>query len=118
MNKIILIGRLTRDPELKYLNDGKAVTKFTLAVDRGYQDKTDFIRCETWGKTAENTAEYMEKGRMCAVEGELNIDKYEDKYYTKVNCNRVVFLGGNSDKPKNEKVEDNDLDDDDFQIPF
>ena len=54
---------------------------------------------------------------MCAVEGELNIDKYEEKYYTKVNCNRVVFLGSNSDK-KTEKVEDDDLDDDDFQVPF
>ena len=117
LNNITLIGRLTRDPELKYLNSGKAKCIFTLAVDRGYQDKTDFIRCETWGKTAENTAEYMAKGRMCAVEGELNIDKYEDKYYTKVNCNRVVFLGGNSSK-KTEKVEDNDLDDDDFEVPF
>ena len=117
LNNITLIGRLTRDPELKYINSGKAKCIFTLAVDRGYQDKTDFIRCETWGKTAENTAKFMEKGRMCAVEGELNIDKYEDNYYTKVNCNRVVFLGDKKEGEKNEKSNDDELDDD-FDIPF
>ncbi len=84
LNRIILIGRLAQDPELKYTQTGKAVVTFTLAVDRPYTQKgrekeTDFIRIVAWEKLAELTAQYLHKGRLAAVEGRLQIRQYEDK---------------------------------------
>lgn len=107
MNKIILIGRLTKDPELNYTNSGKAVCKFTLAVNRpfsgqGGESQADFINIVVWNKPAENSAKYLAKGRQCAVEGRLQIRSYEAddgtrKYVTEVVANNVQFLGsGNS----------------------
>ena len=113
MNKCFLIGRLTKDPDLRYTNSGKEVCNFTLAVD-GYGERTDFIKITAWGKTAKNVAEYMEKGRMCAVAGELHIDKKEEKYYTSVNANQVKFLGGGRKK----KETDDDLQEGDFDVDF
>lgn len=83
LNRIILIGRLTRDPELRFTPNGRAVCSFTLAVDRPFtsQDgnrETDFINIVVWGKQAENTAQYLAKGRLTAVEGRLQIRSYED----------------------------------------
>ena len=98
MNSIVLIGRLTRDPEMRYIpSSGKAVADFTLAVDRAYGDKTDFIRIKVWGKQAENVGQYLKKGSQCAVQGELNINTWDGKdgtrqYMTEVNANRVQFL--------------------------
>lgn len=107
MNKIILIGRLTKDPELNYTNSGKAVCKITLAVNRPYsnqdgESQADFINIVVWNKPAENSANYLAKGRQCAVEGRLQIRSYEAddgarKYVTEVVANNVQFLGsGNS----------------------
>ena len=95
LNRIILIGRLTQDPEMKYTQSGKAVTTFTLAVDRPYQQKgkdkeTDFIRIVVWDKLAELAAQYLHKGRLAAVEGRLQIRKYEDKEGRKVSIAEVV----------------------------
>ena len=111
MNNIILIGRLTKDPELSYTPNGKAVCKFVLAVDRGFSNgekEADFINIVVWGKNGENCAEYLSKGRKAAVEGRLQIRSYEDnsgqrKYVTEVVAGKVEFLefaGGNK------KVED------------
>ena len=106
MNKIILIGRLTRDPELKYINSGKAVANFTLAVDRPYTSKdgekeTDFIICQAWGSTAENLANYMTKGRQVAVDGRLQVRSYEKdgkrQWISEVVADRVEFLGAKND---------------------
>ncbi|GBF32492.1 single-stranded DNA-binding protein [Desulfocucumis palustris] len=81
-NRIILIGRLTREPELRYTPSGTPVAKFTLAVDRraGRQGEreADFIDIVTWQKTAEVCANYLGKGRLVAVEGRLQIRSYED----------------------------------------
>lgn len=82
MNHIILIGRLTRDPELRYTPNGIAVANFDLAVDRPVKNaqgekETDFIRIVAWQKTAENCANYLRKGRLVAVEGRLQIRGYE-----------------------------------------
>lgn len=82
-NKIILIGRLTADPELRYTPSGAAVAKFTLAVDRGRKNQqgekeTDFIDIVTWQKLAETCANYLKKGRMVVVDGRLQIRSYED----------------------------------------
>ena len=71
MNHIVLMGRLTRDPELRHTNSGKAVASFTLAVDRGGKDggerQTDFIDIVAWKGTAEIASKYFSKGQMCAV---------------------------------------------------
>ncbi|AEF95543.1 single-strand binding protein [Desulfotomaculum nigrificans CO-1-SRB] len=83
LNKIILIGRLTRDPELRYTTNGTAVAKFSLAVDRPQFNKekekeTDFIDVVVWSKLAEICANNLGKGRLVAVEGRLQIRSYDD----------------------------------------
>lgn len=78
LNRIILIGRLTRDPELKYTTNGTAICRFTLAVNRRYnRDEADFIDIVAWRGLAENCANYLSKGRLAAVEGRLQIRSYE-----------------------------------------
>ena len=101
MNNVILIGRLTRDPELRYTTSQMAVATFTLAIDRptkaDKEKETDFPRIKAFGKTAENCEKYLAKGRMVAVQGSLQTGSYEDKdgkrvYTTDVIANRVEFL--------------------------
>ncbi|MCL8207418.1 MAG: single-stranded DNA-binding protein [Actinomycetia bacterium] len=82
LNRVILIGRLTRDPELRVTSQsGVSVATFTVAVDRPYQSQgqreTDFIDCVAWRRLAETVAEHMRKGRLVAVEGRLQIRTYE-----------------------------------------
>lgn len=85
LNKIVLQGRLCKDPELRYTQSGTAVTSFTLAVDRDMKNKetgekvTDFIDCVAWRNTAEFAANYFSKGRMAVVEGRLQIRDWTDK---------------------------------------
>ena len=79
-NKIILVGRLTKDPETKFISSGTQVSNFNLAVDRDYpknSNEADFIRIVTFGKTAEFVSQYMTKGRLVLVEGSLRINKWE-----------------------------------------
>lgn len=123
MNKVILIGRLVRDVELSFLpGTGTPKITFTLAVDRAYQKdknnkKTDFIPCEQIGKHTEKLAQYLTKGKLITVEGELNIDQYEKdgqkKNFTKVKVDRLEFISGGSKeeapKTKFEPVLDDDL---------
>ena len=98
MNTICLLGRLVRDPETRYTQSGKAVANFTLAVNRQFdRDKTDFINCAAWGKTAEVIVQYLRKGNQLGVVGELNIDNIDGKYYTKVNVRNITFVGGNKE---------------------
>ena len=100
MNHIILIGRLTRDPELRYIaGNGTPVASFTVAVDREYSKEkiTDFIDVQVWGKQAENCANYIGKGSLGGVQGSLQIDTYktqtgETRKAARVNANRVQFL--------------------------
>lgn len=101
LNKITLIGRLTRDPELRYTTNGKAVARMTIAVDRQYKNKdgkreTDFIPAIAWSKLAEITCEYMKKGKLIAVHGSLQIRQYQDegieKYISEVIANDIRFL--------------------------
>lgn len=102
MNTVNLIGRFTKAPELRYTQNGKAVTTFTIAVNRSYtnqqgQREADFIRCVVWDKQAENVANYVRKGHQVAVQGELNTRSFEgeDKktvYVTEVLCHRITFL--------------------------
>nr|WP_307774773.1 single-stranded DNA-binding protein [uncultured Cetobacterium sp.] len=78
MNLVVLIGRLTRDPELKFGQSGKAYSRFSLAVDRPFsKGEADFINCVAFGKTAELIGEYLRKGRKVAVNGRLQMNRYE-----------------------------------------
>ncbi len=107
MNKVVLIGRLTKDPELKFTpGSGTAVTTLTLAVNRRFkkegQPEADFIPIVVWGKQAESTANYMSKGKLLSVAGRIETRSYEAKdgtrrYVTEVIADEVHFLewGGN-----------------------
>lgn len=84
LNRVILIGRLAQDPELRYTTNGTAVCRFTVAVNRRYTTATgerqaDFIDCVAWRQLAENLASYMSKGRLIAVEGSIQTRTYEGK---------------------------------------
>src|SRR5690625_1371139 len=102
LNRVVLVGRLTRDPELRYTPNGVAVANFTLAVNRpftnqeGNQD-ADFINCVVWRKPAENLANYMKKGNQIGVDGRIQTRTYDDKdgkkvYVTEVVADSVQFL--------------------------
>ncbi len=103
MNLVMLIGRLTRDPDLKYLQgSGTPVANFSVAVDREFAGKdgkkeVDFIDIQVWGKSAENCTNYISKGSKVAIQGSLRIDTYqnqagENRKITRVNATRVQFL--------------------------
>ncbi|MGN7358856.1 single-stranded DNA-binding protein [Paenibacillus sp. SAF-054] len=107
LNRVILIGRLTKDPELRYTPAGVAVTQFTLAVDRpftsqGGEREADFIPVVTWRQLAETCANYLRKGRLTAVEGRIQVRNYENNegkrvYVTEVIADNVRFLESNRD---------------------
>ena len=99
MNLVCLIGRLTKDPELKTTQSGKSVVTFSLAVD-GFKD-TDFIDCVAWNATAENLAKFKKKGEQIALTGRITTRSYEDRNGNKrkaveVTCNTIDFVGGKS----------------------
>ena len=101
MNQVTLIGRLTKDPELKYTQGGKAFCKFNIAVTREYnRDEADFIGCVAWDKRAETIAEYLRKGRRIAIQGRLNVRSYEqngeNKWITEVIVDKFDFIDTNS----------------------
>lgn len=109
MNSVILIGRLTRDPELRYLSNGMAVSRFSIAVDKDLsrekkqefeskgQPTADFINIVVWGKQAENCANYLVKGRLVAIQGRIQSGSYTaqdgtKRFTTDVTADRVQFL--------------------------
>lgn len=102
LNRVILIGRLTKDPELRYTPSGVAITTFTIAVDRpfsGQQEKreADFIPVVTWRQLAETCANYLRKGRLTAVEGRIQVRNYDNNegrrvYVTEIVADNVRFL--------------------------
>jgi len=106
VNKVILVGNLGRDAELRYTPGGAAVAKFSLATTETWNDKsgqkqerTEWHNIDIWGKQAETLTEYLRKGKQVYVEGRLQTDEYTDKEgnkrkSTKVRCDRVVLLGG------------------------
>ena len=106
MNKVFLIGRLSRDPELRHTGSGTAVCQINVAISRpvsqGSEPQTDFINVVVWNKQAENVAKYLAKGRQIAVEGRIqtrNYDNNEGKrtYVTEVIASNVEFLGSAND---------------------
>jgi single-strand DNA-binding protein len=112
LNRIVLIGRLTRDPELRYTSNGTPVCNFTLAVERNYTNRNgerdvDFINIVTWRGLAENCARHLGKGRLVGVDGSLQIRKSENNNRTyinpEVNADNVRFLDfGNSNRNNNQ----------------
>ena len=103
INQVILMGRLTRDPETRTTPSGKSVTSFSLAVDRvGQDDQADFFDVTAWEKTGELVQQYLAKGRRVLVQGRLRQDSWEDKETGKkrsrveVTANDVTFLDGPS----------------------
>ncbi|MEF3305312.1 single-stranded DNA-binding protein [Paenibacillus sp. GYB003] len=113
LNRVILIGRLTRDPELRYTPSGVAVTQFTIAVDRPFsnqqnQREADFIPIVTWRQLAETCANYLRKGRLTAVEGRIQVRNYDNNegkrvYVTEVIADNVRFLeSANKDASRDE----------------
>lgn len=129
LNKIMLIGRLVKDPELRFTTNGTATAKFTLAVNRnfkkeGQDQETDFINIVLWRNIAENSAKYLQKGSLAMVEGRLQIRSYDDKdgnrkWMTEVVANNVQFL----DKVKKSTESNNSNDvpppvEDDDELPF
>lgn len=127
MNKVILIGRLTKKPELNYTQSGVAVTKITVAVDRvkkGGEQTADFPSVTVFDKTAENVCKYMDKGRQIAVEGRIQTGSYKNKdgktvYTTDVVADKVEFIGEKAEKPQvNNVVDDYGFVATDDDIPF
>jgi single-strand DNA-binding protein len=90
MNTVILLGRLTADPDIRSTRDGKAVASFTLAVDR-YKEGADFIRCQAWEKRAEFCEKYLKKGTKIAIRGRIRTGDYTDKDGKKVYTTDVVI---------------------------
>lgn len=120
LNKVMLMGNLTRDPEIKYTPKGTAIASFGLAINRTYtpeggekREEVTFIDLEAWGRTAEVIGEYFKKGKAIYVEGRLKLDQWEDKTtQKKMSKLRVVvesfeFLGGNRDAAANEEADAN-----------
>ena len=102
MNKVFLIGRLSRDPELRHTNSGTAVCQINVAVGRrvapGKEAETDFINVVVWDKQAENVSKYLAKGRQVAIEGRIQTRSYDNNegkktYVTEVIADSIEFLG-------------------------
>jgi single-strand DNA-binding protein len=139
MNVFVGIGRLVSDPDLKYLQNGTAVCKFTIAIDRGMsKDKkeevkskggqvADFIRIVVWGKLAETVANYLTKGKMAGISGRIQTGSYTDKDGKKVFTSDVVaqqvsFLEWGDKQDAGNSISDYDMDGfhatDESDIPF
>lgn len=113
LNNVVLIGRLTKDPELAYTQNETAYARFTLAVDRPFtnqqgEKEADFIRILTWGKTAEAVGKNLEKGRLIAVAGRIQVSSFEGqdgqrRYSTEVVGENVRFLDYKKDRNQQQK---------------
>src|SRR5690625_1007059 len=106
MNRAVLVGRLTRDPDLRYTSNGHAVANFTVAVNRPFksengEQEADFVNCVAWRKQAENLANYMRKGSLVGVDGRIQTRSYENQegrrvFVTEVLAEHITFLESRS----------------------
>jgi len=116
INRVVLVGRLTKDPELRYTPSGAAVARFTIAVNRTFanqqgEKQADFINCVVWRKQAENTANFLKKGSLAGIEGRIQTGSYEGQdgkrvYTTEVVADSVQFLeprGAAGDRPQGQQ---------------
>lgn len=132
INKVILMGRLTRDPEMRHTNSGTPVTTFSIAIDNGYGDnqRTDFVNCLAWNKTAEFVTKYFTKGKMIIVIGRITTRSWETQdgkraYATEVVAQEVNFGESKSSQQAATQppMQDDDddftpLDEEDDDLPF
>ena len=132
INKVILMGRLTRDPEMRHTNSGTPVTTFSIAIDNGYGDnkRTDFVNCLAWNKTAEFVTKYFTKGKMIIVIGRITTRSWETQdgkraYATEVVAQEVNFGESKSSQQTATQppMQDDDddftpLDEEDDDLPF
>ena len=111
INRVVMVGRMTRDPELRRTGSGAAVTSFTLALNRNYNSadgqQADYISCVVWNKVAENVAQYCSKGSLVGVEGRLRSRTYDNAqgqrvYVTEVVCDSVQFLETRAQRERNQ----------------
>lgn len=130
LNSVIIMGRLTRDPELRRTQGGTAVTSFAMAVDRDFKSQsgekeTDFIDVVAWRNTGEFAAKYLAKGRMAAVEGRIQVRDWQDKdgnrrKSVEVVADNVYFADSKRDSKPQESRDDQEFDEieDDGDFPF
>jgi single-strand DNA-binding protein len=119
LNRVVLVGRLTRDPELRYTANGAAVAKFTLAVDRNYTNQqgereTDFIFISVWRGLAENCAKYTRKGSLVALEGRIQVSSYDNQegrkvWTTEVVADSVKFLDSRNSQNSDNNSDENNM---------
>ena len=111
INRVVMVGRMTRDPELRRTGSGAAVTSFTLALNRNYNSadgqQADYISCVVWNKVAENVTQYCSKGSLVGVEGRLRSRTYDNAqgqrvYVTEVVCDSVQFLETRAQRERNQ----------------
>ncbi|WP_334330819.1 single-stranded DNA-binding protein [Candidatus Phytoplasma prunorum] len=136
INKVILVGRITKDPELRYVNLDIPTVRFSLAVGRNFINKegnreTDFISCVVWRKQAENLTKYITKGALLGIEGNIRTSNYDTpdgirRYVTEVYCDSIQFLEPKKSNNFDDKLEINNnqknIDiynsEDDDDVPF
>ncbi|MFP7699531.1 MAG: single-stranded DNA-binding protein [Candidatus Phytoplasma pyri] len=136
INKVILVGRITKDPELRYVNLDIPTVRFSLAVSRNFINKegnreTDFISCVVWRKQAENLTKYITKGALLGIEGNIRTSNYDapdgtKRYVTEVYCDSIQFLepkkfnnfSDNLEINNNKKNIDDYNNEDDDNLPF
>lgn len=122
INKVILVGRITRDPELRYSSSNMPFVGFTIACNRAYTDRngnrqemTDFINCVVWNRQAENLARFVRKGTLIGVEGRLQSRSYEadgqNRSVLEVMCDSIQFLENRSNNPQQDYQPDNQYQD-------
>lgn len=121
INKVILMGRLTKNPELRHTDSGKAVCNFSIAVSEGYGEnqRTEFINCVAWNKSAEFVDKYFTKGRMIIVDGRISTRTWEGQdgkknYATEVIANQVSF----GESKKNSETSGDEPSEDDEFVPL
>lgn len=108
MNNIILIGRLTKDPEMKASSNDKEYCLFSLAVNRPYEKgEADFFNCIAFNKTAEIINQYCKKGKQICIQGSIEFNKKDDKIYHSVKVNSVELLGSNGDSSNDNNIKSN-----------
>ena len=118
INRVVMVGRMTRDPELRRTGSGTAVTSFTLALNRNYNSadgqQADYIPCVVWNKAAENVAQYCGKGSLVGVEGRLRSRSYDNAqgqrvFVVEVQCDSVQFLETKAQRERNAQMQNNDF---------
>jgi single-strand DNA-binding protein len=128
MNKVILMGRLTKDVELKYTStNNTAICNFTIAVDKEFQKsgeerKADFLNCVAWGKTSEFISKYFSKGSMIAITGKIETRTWEDNegkkhYATEIIVDKPYFTGSKNNNSNNANLNISPINEDD-ELPF